>query len=84
MVSEAAGAGTSPASSRSCEADEDEVLVEREAAEATNTLHPERVGRGAAARTSPTPCSATAAAGRGSTSLDERGLRETLEGVQRV
>ena len=39
------------------------MLVESEAAEATNTLHPEREGGGAAARTPPTPCSATAAAG---------------------
>ena len=58
------------------------MLVERQAAEATNTLHPERVGGGAAARTAPTPCSATAAAGRGSTSPRRASCGELPRGVQ--
>ena len=56
------------------------MLVERQAAEATNTLHPERVGGGAAARTAPTPCSATAAAGERCASSNEAMLRDLSEG----
>ena len=56
------------------------MLVEREAAEAANTLHPEREGGGAAARTSPTPCGATAAAGGRCPSSQERMLARLARG----
>ena len=60
------------------------MLVESEADEHLNTPELGRMGRGAAARSAPTPCGATAAVGERLRELTERMLASVPEGAFRV
>ena len=66
--------------SRRSEAEYDMMLIEHQAAELTDTLHLDQDGRGAAARSAPTPCGAIAAAGGRCELTERRCSRDLPEG----
>ena len=70
--------------SRRSEAEYDMMLIEHQAAELTDTLHLDQDGRGAAARSEPTPCGAIAAAGGRCRAHREAMLARLARGVYRI
>ena len=70
--------------SRRSEAEYDMMLIEHQAAELTDTLHLDQDGRGAAARSAPTPCGAIAAAGGRCRAHREVMLARLARGVYKV